>query len=85
MLFQNLEFFFHGIPGELNDLHPVQQGRVNGLQEIGTADEHDLAQVDGDFQEIIHEVKVLGRVKHLQQCVLDIASKSLRYFIDLIE
>ncbi len=48
-------------------LHTVAQGIRNSVQDIGSAHEQDLGQVDGDIQVVVQEAGVLLRVQQLQQ------------------
>ena len=63
----NLQLFLIGIAGQLNDLHPVQQGPGNGVCGVGGGDEEHVGQVKGQLQKVVPEGAVLFPVQHLQQ------------------
>ena len=62
----NLQLLLIGIAGQLDDLHPVQQGPWNGGGGVGGSDEQHPAQIHGDLQEVVPEGVVLLAVQHLQ-------------------
>ena len=43
----DLQFFLVGIAGQLDDLHPVQQGPGDGVQGVGRGNEQHVGQVEG--------------------------------------
>ena len=67
MLDRDLELFLLGVAGKLQDFHPVAEGGLDGIEEVGGGDEHDLGEVEGDVQIMIAEGIVLLRVQHLEQ------------------
>ena len=52
---------------------------------IGSSDEHYLAQIYGDLQEMVAETAVLLAIQHLQQCRGRIAAHIIGQFIDFIQ
>ena len=67
VFFGDMELFFLGVTGKLDDFHPVPQGGRDGIQHVGSGDEHHLRQVEGHVQVVVPELPVLLRVQHLQQ------------------
>ena len=63
----DLHLLLVGVAGELDDLHAVQQRPGDGGRGVGSGDEHHVAQIHGDFQEMVPEGVVLLAVQHLQQ------------------
>ena len=55
------------IGAELDDLHTVEERTRDGVGRVGRRDEHALAQVERNFEEIIPERCVLLRIEHLEQ------------------
>ena len=85
MLPGDLHLFLIGIAAQLDNLHTVQQRAGNGVGGIGRGDEHDPAQVHGDFQEMISEAAVLLAIQHLQQSGGGIATHIAGQLVDLIQ
>jgi hypothetical protein len=56
-----------GVAVEADDLQAVEQGPGDGVDHVGGGDEHDLGQVEVDFEVVVTEGVVLGRVEHLEQ------------------
>ena len=67
VLFGNSCFLFNGVATDFDDLHSIEQGRLDGAQGIGRGDEEDLAQVIFHLQVIVVETVVLFRVKDFQE------------------
>ena len=67
VLFGDLHLLLVGVAGQLDDLHPIQQGAGDGVGGVGGGDEHDLGQVEGDLQKVVPEGGILLPVQHLQQ------------------
>ena len=63
----DLGLFQVGIAGEIDDLHPVQKRSGNGAFVIGCGNKQNIAQVKGQFNEMIPEGCILLSVKDLQQ------------------
>ena len=53
VLLGDFNLFFGNIAGQFHDLHPVAQGRGNGIQDIGGGDEHDGRQVKVHLQIVV--------------------------------
>ena len=56
-----------GVAGKVQHLHAVTQGRRNGVERVGSGDEHHLGKVEGHIQVVVAEVFVLLGVEHLEQ------------------
>ena len=51
----DLELFGFSVTGQLNDLEPVPQGRVDGIQPVGRGEEQDPREVERQIQVMIGE------------------------------
>ena len=81
----DLQLLLIRVAGELDHLHPVQQGPGNGVCGVGGGDEHDLGQVHRDLQEMVPEGAVLLAVQHLQQCGGRVAPVVVAQLVDLVQ
>ena len=81
----DLQFFLVGIAGQLDDLHPVQQGPGDGVQGVGRGDEQHIRQVEGHLQEVVPEGGVLLPVQHLQQGRGRVAPVVVAQLVDLVQ
>ncbi len=81
----DLKLLLVGIAGQLDDLHPVQQGPGDGLRGIGGGDEQHIGQVEGHLQEVVPEGGVLLSVQHLQQGGGRVAPVVLAQLVDLVQ
>ena len=63
----DLELLLLGVAGELQDLHPVAEGGLDGVEQVGRRDEHDLGQVVGDAEVMVAEGIVLLGVQDLEE------------------
>ena len=61
------DLFIIGVAGKPDDLHAVQQRIGNRFGGVGSGDEEDLREVEGNFKIVIAELGVLFRVKDFQQ------------------
>jgi hypothetical protein len=60
-------FLVLGVAVEPDDLHAVEQGPGNGVDHVGRRQEQDLRQIQLDFEVVVAERVVLGRVEDLEQ------------------
>ena len=81
----DLQLLFVGIGVQLNDLHPVQQRPGDGLCGVGCGDEHHLAEIHRDLQEVVPEGAVLLTVQHLQQGGGRVAPVVIAQLVDLVQ
>lgn len=63
----NLNLFFRDIAAYLNQLHTVQQRSGDGIQIIGSSDEHHFGQIIVHIQKVIMECSILFRVEHFEE------------------
>lgn len=81
----DVELFFPGIAGQLNDVHPVQQRRGDGGQVVGGGDEQHLAQIKGQFDVVVPEGVVLLPVQHFQHGGGRVPPKVVGHFVDFVQ
>ena len=67
VLLGDLELLLLGVAGELQDFHPVAEGGLDGVEQVGRRDEHDLGQVVGHAQVVVSEGIVLLGVEDLEE------------------
>ncbi len=82
---RNANLFFVAIAGQLDDLHPIAQRRLDRVDGVGGGDEHDLAQVERNIQIVIAKIAILLRIEHFQQRRRRIAAPVCANFVDLVE
>ena len=80
----DLDLLVLGIALEPDDLHPVEQ-RLRQVKAVGGGDEHDVRQVEVEFQVVVLELAVLFGVEHFEQCRSGIAAEILAQLVDLVE
>ena len=56
-----------GVAGQLDYLHPVAEGRRDGVEHVGGRDEEHLGEVERNLQVVVLEGEVLLRIEHLKQ------------------
>src|SRR5204863_10074298 len=61
------------VPGELHDLHAVEQRSGNVLHEVTGADEEDLTEIERNAEVVIGEGVILRGIEHLEQRARGIA------------
>ena len=70
---------------DLDDFHSIPEGGFNGIEGIGSSDEEDLTEIDGEFDVIVAEGGVLLWIEDFEEgaggVTVDIGSE----FIDFIE
>ena len=81
----NLEFFLCQIAAYIDHLHTVLQGRLDGLDIVGSGDEHDIRQIIIYVEIIVMERRILLRIKRFQKCRRWIALDVLCEFVHFIE
>ena len=81
----NLQLLLIGVAGQLDDLHPVQQGAGDGGGGVGGGDEQHPAQVQGNLQEVVPEGVVLLAVQHLQQGRRGVPTVVAAHLVDLVQ
>ncbi len=74
-----------GVAGQVDHLHPVGQGRGDGVEQVGRGDEHDPREVERHVQVVVGEGVVLLRVEHLQQGRGGIAAEVGADLVHLVE
>jgi hypothetical protein len=84
MTLGDLDLLVLGIAFETDDLHAVEQ-RLGQVQAVGRAHEHDIRQVDVEFEVVILELGVLFGIEHLEQGRCRIAAEILAELVDLVE
>ena len=82
---RNLKLLLVGVAGQLDDLHPVQQGPGDGVGGVGGGDEQHVGQVEGHLQEVVPEGAVLLHVQHLQQGGRRVAPVVPPQLVDLVQ
>ncbi len=80
----DLDLFVLGIAFEPDDLHPVEQG-LRQVQAVRRRHEHDVRQVEVEFQIVVLELAVLFGVEHFEQRRSGIAAEVLAQLVDLVE
>lgn len=60
-------FLREGVATHFDDFHAVQDGWVQSVQRVRSAQEQHFRKVDGDVKEVVRELIVLLWVKNLQQ------------------
>ena len=73
------------VAGEADDLHAVEERRLDRLEHVGGGDEHHLRQVVRDAEVVIDEAEVLLRIEHLEQRRRRIAAEVGADLVDLVE
>ncbi len=82
---RDVDLFFFGVPGERDDLHPVEQGRMHGAELVGRGDEEDAREVVVDLEVVVAERVVLGRVEDLEERGSGVALEADAHLVDLVE
>ena len=85
VVFGNLKLLLVGVAGQLDQLHPVQQGPGNRLGGIGSSDKEHLGQVEGQFHKVVPEGRILLRVQHLQQSRRRVSPVVGAHLVNLIQ
>ncbi len=65
--FGDLKFLGLGVAGQFDDFEAVAQGGVDRLKPIGSGDEEDARQIEGQIQVMIGEGVVLSGIEHLEK------------------
>ena len=63
----NFNLFFRDIAAYFNQLHTIQQRSGDGIQIVGSSDEHHFGQIIVHVQKVIMKCSVLFRVKHFEE------------------
>ncbi len=74
-----------GVTVEPDQLHPVEQGLRDGVQDVGGGEEDDVAEVEFDLQVVVAEGVVLRRVEHFEEGGGRVASEVGADLVDLVE
>ena len=85
VLLGDQDLLFLAVPGELDHLHPVEQGGGDRLQHVRGGDEHDLGEVEVDVEVVVAERGVLLRVEDLQERRGGISAEVGAELVDLVE
>ncbi len=81
----DFELFLSGVTGQVNHLEAVAQGRRNGRQHIGRANEEHTMQVEGHTQVVVAKAVVLLGVEDLEQGRRRIAANALAELVHLVQ
>src|SRR5689334_6237538 len=83
--FSDLQFFPFCVPGQINQLHPIQERSGYSSNVIGRRNEDDLRKIERNVQIAIDESFVLLWVEHLKQRAGRIATKVGTDLVNLVE
>ena len=61
------ELLLIGVAGEANHFHPIEERRLNRVEDVRRDDEHHIRQVIGDAEIVIAEGEVLFGIEHFEQ------------------
>ena len=81
----NADFFVIAVAGQLDDLHPIAQRRLDRVDGVAGGDEHDLAQVQRNVQIVIAKIAILLWIEHFQQRRRRITAPVRADLVDLVE
>ncbi len=84
-LFRDVDLLVEGVPGQPQHLHPVFEGRRDGVQDVRGRDEHDLGEIELGVQVVVEEGDVLLRIKDLQQRRGGVAPEIHAHLVDLVQ
>ncbi len=82
---RNFQLLLLGVPGEVDHLHPVQEGRRNGARRIGRSDEEHVRKVKGHVHVIVREGLILLRIQRLQESRRGVAPVVGAHLVDFVE
>ena len=85
ILLRDAQFFFFRVAGYFDDLHAVAQRGQDGVDQIGSGDEHDFREIERDPQIMIGEGKVLLWVEHFEQRRRRVSAEVHSHLVDFIE
>ena len=85
VLLCDLQLFFVGIAGKLDDLHAVEQGARDGGGSVCGGDEEHAGEVEGQLEEVIAEGAVLLPVQGLEQGRRRVAPVVGAQLVDLVQ
>ena len=74
-----------GVTDEGDDLHAIEQRRVNRAELVRRGDEQHSREIEVDFEVVVAEGVVLGRVEHFEQRRRRIALKAGAELVDLVQ
>ena len=74
VLLGDAQLLLQRVAVEVDDLHAVLEGRVDGLQLVGVGQEEHLTKINGHIQVVVPEGVVLLGVQHLQQSCARVAA-----------
>ena len=63
----DLDLLLLRVAGQLDDFHPVAQGRRNRIEQVARGDEEHLREVEGHLEVVVLEGVVLLRIEDLEQ------------------
>ena len=81
----DLDLLLLGVAGQVDDLHPVAEGRRDRVEQVGRGDEQDLAEVERHLEVVVLEGVVLLRVEDLEQGRARVAPEVHADLVDLVE
>ncbi len=81
----DLQFFFVGIPRQLDHFHAIEKGRGNGVERVGRGHEHHFAEIVPHFQVVVLKSVVLVGIEHFEHGGGGIAAEIGRHLVDLVE
>src|SRR6266849_5195554 len=82
---RDVQLLLLAVSRERDDLHPVEQRRVNRSELIRHRDEEHARQIDVDLEVVVAERMVLRRVEDFEQSRGRIALKAGGDLVDLVE
>ena len=68
-----------------DNLHAVKEWGGNRVDAVGGGNEHDAAEVEGQFEIVVAECAVLLAVKHLQHGAGRVAAEIMAHLVDFVE
>ncbi len=80
----DLEFLFLGIPWQMENFHPVAEGRLDRIKKISRGYEHDFRQVKGNAKIMVSESIILLRIQDFEECRGRISSEIRSDLIHLV-
>src|SRR3989442_1205898 len=70
---------------KLEQLHPVEERRRDGVQHVGRADEQNSRKIELDVKVVVPEVRVLLRVEHFKQSRGGVAAEVTADLVHLVQ
>src|SRR5437868_9113470 len=83
VLLRDVQLLFFAVASERDDLHAIEQRRVNRAELVRRRDEQDLRQVHVDLEVVVAKAVVLRRVEDFEQRRGRIALEARADLVDL--